>query len=75
MKRAVVITPSSGYMLPYESACKLLELLADAMPLDSSYDTACGFERAKSDRYSRLHLQPLSVAECAEIELAKETED
>jgi hypothetical protein len=75
MKRAIVIAPSSGYMLPYESACKLLELLADAVPLDSSYDTGCGFQRAKSDRYSRLHLQPLSVADHAEIELAQETED
>lgn len=75
MKRAIVIAPSSGYMLPYESACKVLELLADAVPLDSSYDTACGYERTKPDRYNRLHLQPLSLAEHAEIELATETKD
>lgn len=75
MKRAIVVTPSSGYLLPYEAACKLLELLADAEVMSSSYDTVCGFTRVEPDRYNRINLQPISVTDYAEIELAMETKD
>jgi len=67
--QSIVITPSAGYLLPFDAACKIAELLADARPVATSYDAMTGYTLCEQDRYSVISVIPLTVTALAELEL------
>lgn len=69
-KSGILVTPSAGYLLPLDVACEIAKLLIDAEPLDTSYDTTCGYAIAEQTRYTAIAVHPLTPPALAEVALS-----